>query len=162
MLCERCKKRNATVLYKQTVGGVTEQTALCAECANSVSLGSFFENDFNLFGSLFEKKPRTAQEKVCTLCGSTYEQIARTGKVGCAKCYEVFADRLRPSIERIHGNSRHVGRKPKGGTVRDEKKEKCDALRLALKDAIASEDFEQAAKLRDEIRALEDKDNGMV
>lgn len=157
MLCEKCKKRNATVLYKQTVNGVSEQMALCAECANQSSIGGFFDDDLNFFGSLFDHKPvRTADEKVCTLCGSTYEQIAREGKVGCAKCYEIFADRLRPSIERIHGNSRHVGRKPKGAAERSEKKERLKSLRDQLAKAVKEEDFENAAKLRDEIRALED------
>jgi protein arginine kinase activator len=158
MLCEKCKKKAATVLYKQTVNGVSEQMALCADCANKVSLGGLFDDNFNFFGSLFEKKPRSADEKVCTLCGSTYDQIVRDGKVGCAKCYEVFADRLRPSIERIHGNSRHVGKKPKGDIKHDEhdeKKEKLDRLRKELSEAVEQENFEQAAKLRDEIRALE-------
>ncbi len=154
MLCEKCKKRNATVLYKQTINGVSEQIALCADCANQFSFGSF-GGDFNFFGTMFDKRPKSAPDQVCTLCGSTYEQIAREGKVGCAKCYEIFADRLRPSIERIHGNSRHVGRKPKGAVERDQKEEQLKALRKELSNAVAEENFEQAAKLRDQIRALE-------
>ena len=157
MLCEKCKKRNATILYKQTINGVTEQMALCPECANAMSLGSIFDVDFNFFGSLFKQSaPPLAEEKVCTLCGSTFDQIAREGKVGCAKCYEIFADRLRPSIERIHGHSSHVGRKPKGGAKKNEKRDQIKELKRQLAEAIKQENFEKAAELRDQIKQMEE------
>ncbi|MCI8590690.1 MAG: hypothetical protein HFE77_08310 [Clostridiales bacterium] len=157
MLCDKCKKRNATVLYKQTVNGVSEQMALCSECANQMSIGGLFDDDFNFFGSLFKGSGSAlpSEDKVCTLCGSTFEQIARDGKVGCAKCYEIFEDRLRPSIERLHGRVEHIGRKPKGSVQRDEKQEKLKELKEQLAASIEKENFEEAAKLRDEIRGLE-------
>ena len=156
MLCDKCKKRNATVMYKQTVNGVSEQMALCSECANQMSIGGLFDDDFNFFGSLFTGgSTLPAEEKVCTLCGSTFEQIARDGKVGCAKCYEIFEDRLRPSIERLHGRVGHVGRKPKGTPQMNEKTDKIKTLKEKLAKAIQNENFEEAAKLRDEIRGLE-------
>lgn len=154
MLCEKCKKNNATVLYKQTVNGKSEQYALCSDCTGKVSFGGFFDDDFNFFGSMFEKKTNE-REQVCNLCGATYAQIAKEGKVGCSKCYEVFADRLRPSIERIHGNTKHVGKKPKDAVVRDDRAEKLNELRTRLSAAIADERFEEAAKLRDEIKEME-------
>ena len=162
MLCTRCKKRPATVFYKQTVNGVSEESALCEKCASEMQIGNFFDNDLNFFGSLFDKRPaRTSEQRVCDLCGSTFEQIAEDGKVGCARCYEIFADRLLPSIERIHGNSHHVGRHP----VRDrEADERADALaekKKQLSEAIEKEDFESAAKLRDEIKEMEEN-NGLV
>ncbi|MCI8331848.1 MAG: hypothetical protein HFE78_03390 [Clostridiales bacterium] len=143
-------------MYKQTVNGVSEQMALCSECANQMSIGGLFDDDFNFFGSLFKgNSTLPTEEKVCTLCGSTFDQIARDGKVGCAKCYEIFEDRLRPSIERLHGRTKHVGRTPKGSAQRDEKQEKIKELKEQLAKAIEKENFEEAAKLRDEIRGLE-------
>lgn len=154
MLCEKCKKRNATVLYKQTVNGVSEQLALCSECANAVSFGGLFDDDLNLFGNLFSSTQiKPSEEKVCDLCGSTFSEIAREGKVGCARCYSIFGDRLSPMIERIHMGSRHIGRKPP--KERDAKKDELDALKKQLSEAIEKEDFESAAKLRDMIREKE-------
>ena len=154
MLCDRCKKRNASVWYKQTINGVSEQVALCAECASEVSVGGFFDDGFNFFGNLFSaQKGKGVEEKVCDLCGSTFDDITREGKVGCARCYGIFGDRLRPMIERIHGNSRHVGRKPP--QMRDKKQDELSALKKQLAAAIEKEDFESAAKLRDKIREME-------
>ena len=156
MICQKCKQRQATVLYKETINGVTDERALCAQCAQELSLGGLFGEDFNLFAGLFDKKPtRTPEAKVCDLCGSTFEQIAREGKVGCARCYEVFKESLRPSIERIHGNSRHVGAKPKDAQERDKKADELGKLKKELAEAIACENFEQAAVLRDKIKEME-------
>lgn len=154
MLCEKCKKRNAAVLYKQTVNGVSEQMALCSECANSMS--GIFDDEFNFFGNLFQSAQiKPSEEKVCDLCGSTFSQIAREGKVGCARCYGVFADRLRPMIERIHANTRHVGKKPP--KERDPIADELELLKKQLAEAVEKEDFERAASLRDRIREKEAK-----
>lgn len=186
MLCEKCKKNKATVLYKQVINGVASTARLCAGCAPGPSVG--FGADINLFGGLFESAVRTAVPEVrCNLCGATYAEIAREGKVGCAKCYDTFADRLRGSVERIHGAVRHVKSEdegplrhggavtppPKGETVDNPSvtqgvtpplaqgrqtagKEQLDELRQALAAAIADERYEDAARIRDKIKEAEE------
>ena len=154
MLCERCKKRQATVYYKQTINGVTRQIALCDSCAGAESSG------FDLFGSLFTGRhtPPTNVER-CTLCGSTYAELARRGKAGCAKCYEVFARELSPTLAEMHGADAHyMGR---GALAEDTPTEPAPvvdpavtALRAELAEAIENEDYERAALLRDKIREL--------
>ena len=153
MLCQKCKKRQATVYYKQTINGVTRQIALCDSCAGAESTG------FDLFGSLFAGRP-TAPTKRCTLCGSTYAELARRGKAGCAKCYEVFAEELSPTLAEMHGADAHyVGR---GALSEDTPATEpapaedpaVTALRAELAEAIENEDYERAAELRDKIREL--------
>ena len=82
----------------------------------------------------------------------------RDGRVGCADCYRTFYDRLLPSIQRIHGKIKHSGKvsntapaEPAIETV----EKKIEKLKAAMNDAVAKQDFENAAKIRDEIKALE-------
>lgn len=122
MLCQKCKVNQANVFYKQTVNGKTTQLALCEDCAAASGIDFGFGNSFmpGLFGSVFgalsdgfgyarECEP----EKRCPLCGSAFGDITRGGKVGCAKCYETFAPELSGTLEGIHGNVKHIGRRPK-------------------------------------------------
>ena len=91
--------------------------------------------------------------KVCTLCGSTLNDIIRTGKIGCAKCYEIFQSDLDQVIKSIHGNVTHTGRAP--GEIG-----KINTLKKQLKETIRLQEFEKAAELRDEIKRLEGDSNG--
>jgi protein arginine kinase activator len=93
--------------------------------------------------------------QVCSLCGSTSEDIARTGRVGCAVCYETFSKVLSPYITRIHGNTSHSGRIPVGAGGKIRLRRKLDALKADLRRAVEAEEFERAAVLRDEIKQLE-------
>ena len=91
--------------------------------------------------------------KVCTLCRSTINDILRSGKTGCAKCYEVFQNELDQIIKSIHGNVTHTGRTP--GEIG-----KINSLKKQLKEAVSLQKFEKAAVLRDEINRLEADNNG--
>lgn len=188
MLCQKCKKNQATVYYKQNINGSVTQIALCQDCAKE--LGTFDDGGFftagalNLLGNLLggravrDMRAQTpVMQKVCPLCGSTLRDIQTTGKVQCAKCYEVFADELAPIIANIHGSVVHNGRSPKrhGEPEKNEQPDvkaaesvdntekaaeipadpKIAELKAKLSDAVKNEEYENAAKLRDEIRALE-------
>ena len=90
----------------------------------------------------------------------TYAEIANTGHVGCANCYQLFADRLNPSIVRIHGNAAHCGKHSKiTAQAREEraetKEDKIKRLQSQLDEAIKQQEFERAAELRDQIREME-------
>ena len=97
----------------------------------------------------------------CDFCGSSYSDIAKSGHVGCAKCYEIFGDQLLPSIRRIHGNTTHCGKNSRFGTKKAEKsaemtkKDKIKALKKELDKAISEQNFEHAAELRDQIKEME-------
>ena len=92
---------------------------------------------------------------------TSYSDIAKSGHVGCAKCYEIFGDQLLPSIRRIHGNTTHCGKNSRFGTKKAEKsaemtkKDKIKALKKELDKAVSEQNFEHAAELRDQIKEME-------
>lgn len=165
MLCQHCNKEQATRHYKQVINGETREAHLCTNCASQLGYDSIFSwgtEPFgfgldsllsNMVGQTKSVKPRSAVS--CSLCGATAEDISRTGRVGCAECYHIFADMLHPYITRIHGNTKHAGRVPDGAGGQLKLRRKVDSLRADLQKAIDSQEFERAAELRDEIRNLE-------
>ena len=94
-------------------------------------------------------------ERKCPECGSSYHEIASSGKVGCAQCYDTFAEELARSIQSIHGTTNHTGAVPARQRAKQERSEWIKKLKKDLQDAVRREDYEAAAKLRDEIRQLE-------
>ncbi|MBQ3969839.1 MAG: UvrB/UvrC motif-containing protein [Clostridia bacterium] len=174
MLCQSCKNKQATTHIKSIVNGELTEMNLCSECAAKNGYGNVFEHFFDI-GSLmsgFMGEPSSlAVETHCPNCGVTFAQISKGGRVGCAKCYDVFYDRLLPSIKRIHGNTVHTGkrlRKPQlqSGSAAVSEAEpakqpsKLDILNEKLKTAIEKQEFEQAAKLRDEINEIKNSMGG--
>lgn len=173
MLCEKCKKNNATVFYEETVNGKTRSYSLCSECAKSLEqsgeislhqnladgffgIPSFGNMNDSLFSGLFglPENARTSK-KTCPLCHATFDDFRRNGKAGCPKCYTTFSSELLGTIRSIHGSVRHIGRAPAKFKKRGENRTRLSELKNELKRAIADENFETAATLRDQIRALE-------
>ncbi len=162
MKCTRCNAKEATVFYREIVNGKETKYALCSDCAAAMEKesGSLFADPFggNLLGSLFSDIPQKIQprkeEKKCTLCGATFRQLAENGKVGCPACYTSFREELAPTLKRLHGTAVHRGRVPKKFQAKRTAMEKLASLERDLKKAIETEAYEEAAKLRDEIRAL--------
>ncbi|MBQ2938702.1 MAG: UvrB/UvrC motif-containing protein [Clostridia bacterium] len=176
MLCENCRKREANVRYSENINGVKKELHLCEEC--SKKLGITDKMDFrmpsldfsNFFGSFLEDfstpdcMPLVNEVKLikCESCGSTFDDIINTGRYGCANCYDVFEDRMDPILKKLQGANRHNGRlgKVSDNNVKFEKKEeinsnnKLEKLQEDLKQAIKEERYEDAAKIRDEIKKM--------
>ena len=169
MLCEKCNKKEASVFYEETINGAHKSYSLCTDCAaelqqqGGMSAGHFpfsFPSlgllSNNLFGGLFAPVDSSLpKKKACSACGATVSDLRRNGRVGCPECYTTFFDELRDTIRSIHGNVKHVGRAPSQFKQRREKSDRLATLRNQLQDAVAKENFELAATLRDEIRSLE-------
>ena len=175
MKCEKCGKNEATMYYKETVNGVTRELHLCPSCAQKEHLGGAFENAFSTtghfwsdpfhsflgggFGSLWSDMLGTPSaaplgtERKCPTCGLTERELRQTGRVGCPDCYSNFADLLDPYMLKLHGATRHIGAAP--AAPEQPKADPVEALRAQLKEAIEKEEYEQAARLRDEIRRME-------
>ena len=169
MKCQRCEKNEANVTYTQVINGDKTKLYLCDKCANDLNLGVNFKFDFDdVFGAFFDEpnfvktleKQRTER---CDVCGTTYEEFARTGMFGCENCYKVFANKLDNVLKRLHGSNRHVGKKlierPSAPIVntKTKKKTKIEELKEKLQEYIKSEEYEKAAVVRDEIKKLEAK-----
>ena len=117
------------------------------------NIGAFHDQ---LFGGLFGLTDAPARErKSCPLCSSTFSDFQKNGKTGCPECYRTFSEELKSTIHSIHGNVKHIGRAPSKFRKNREKENELKSLKNQLKNAIADENFEIAATLRDKIRAIE-------
>ncbi|MBQ9115793.1 MAG: UvrB/UvrC motif-containing protein, partial [Clostridia bacterium] len=159
MMCQKCGKKPVSVHIKKIVNDVYSDEYLCNDCAGSSAMhvtNPFEKGIEELFGNLFASSASgiTKSVKCCPLCGATPRDISGSGKVGCAKCYEVFRDQLRSTIGGIHGNVHHVGRAPGNHREMMERQAKLEQLKAEQQKAIEDQNFELAAELRDKIKEL--------
>ena len=91
----------------------------------------------------------------CPVCGITFLEFRKQGRLGCPHDYVCFADELEPLLANIHGETHHVGKVPKHGRNGAEQQTQLIRLRRELKEAVAEEQYEKASTLRDEIRKIE-------
>ena len=118
MKCQHCNQNEATTYFKQNINGHVTEMHLCEDCArelgvmNDFSPENFFADTFlgNLLGAGIPAMNILSGVDRCESCGSTFNDIVNSGLVGCADCYSKFADRLEPSIFKLHGNASHVGK----------------------------------------------------
>ena len=182
MLCENCKKREANVRYSENVNGVKKELNLCEECSRELGITNNMDFrmptfDFsNFFGSFLEDFSNSSdfmpllseiKQVKCDSCNSTFDDIINTGRYGCPNCYDVFEDRMDPILKKLQGSNRHNGRlgkisenkvkfdKSKDNNSNDNAKSKLEKLQEDLKLAIKEERYEEAAKIRDEIKKEE-------
>lgn len=165
MLCEECQKNEAAFSVTITSGGETTTRHLCGECMQKMEVSLTGGDISGFLSSLLSILSQSAEETddspVCSGCGMHYSAFERTGHLGCAQCYHDFAEQLRPVLQRIHGNIQHEGRKPAHWENTPEQpvlsptEQKREELRQKMEEAVADENFEDAAKYRDELRALE-------
>jgi protein arginine kinase activator len=176
MLCERCHQREATIHLSQTQNNQTSEQHLCEICAKELGLDTSFESVFDNFlgqsvfgASIFNTTggiplfgQPASNSLVCPSCGLSYDEFRSSGLFGCSHCYEAFADRLDPVFRRVQGGTRHVGHKlleSPGVKESQARRHQIAELRKALAQAVKDEQYEQAARLRDEIRDLESLEN---
>ncbi len=166
MLCQDCHKNLASVRYAEVVDGKVSEVHLCQECLGrrqeSVSSGFQFTKP-----TPFAKKSAAAvrtgaaapdpveARQSCTSCTTTLKQILDTGRVGCSTCYVSFPAQLESLLEGIHVALAHRGKMPRLDDARARVRADLQSKRGLLKTALTTENYEEAAALRDEIRALE-------
>lgn len=177
MLCDNCGKNEATFIYSENINGVKKEMHLCEKCSKELGVDKMNFNlpiDFSsFFGDMLEEFQTSefmplynnVKELKCKNCGYTFDDIINKGHFGCANCYDTFQSEIDPIIRKIQGANKHVGRI---GKISENKVEeshletksskevnKIDVLKQKLKDAIKQENYEEAAKIRDEIKKAE-------
>lgn len=165
MLCEKCKKRDATSFITHNKNGIEQTYGLCSECASQfyfAGLSGFAVDFSNLLGLAFSQNGnaqtvagQTEKAVRCPECGITFKEIVNLGKVGCERCYVTFRNQLMPSIQQIHGSCEHIGKVSVNAGERMKKTSRLRDLQQQLSVAVKEQNFESAAKLRDEIKSLE-------
>ena len=161
MLCDHCKERDAVVHLTTIVENAVTQLHLCEKCAaakgveTTVAIPTHALGDF-LHAVQQQASPSAGDQTRCAYCETTLRDFRASGRLGCAHCYTAFEGALRELLRRVQGGARHAGREytapVAAGSDRDAT---LDALRSRLQQAVAAEEFETAATLRDQIRALE-------
>jgi protein arginine kinase activator len=170
MMCESCQENLATVHLTEIVQKTKKETHLCESCARDKGVSyttEFSVKDF--LGGLSKKvKPpekvaaAAAAEPVvepCPSCGITFAEFRQTGRLGCHNDYEHFQESLLPLLRKIHNTQdvQHTGRVPSQLGERLERGRRIAGLRNELEEAVARENYERAAELRDRIKSLEDQ-----
>ena len=159
MLCDECGKNESKVHVTHIINGKKSESHLCEECAkkNQALLNSNFSME-NLFSAMLNNAFNTTNYlpvKGCDVCGMTYEEFKKTGKFGCSQCINTLKPRIMPVVKSIQGHDVHTGKIPKraGGNYKVQKD--IEKLKNELKAAIEQEEYENAARLRDKIRSME-------
>ncbi len=174
MLCENCNQNEATIHYTEVINGVKTERHLCSKCMQELDYNMEGEFPFSklirgiltshLAGNSQEANP--ALNLHCDKCGMTYGEFTKIGKFGCAECYNVFGPLILDNIKKIQGSSVHTGKKYRmvssetsltgnglNHTVPDDKLQ-LQKLSEELQSALAIEDYEEAARLRDVMKHI--------
>lgn len=106
-------------------------------------------------GTGAEREPSPADRQSCPFCQITFLEFRNSGRLGCPYDYEVFRDELMPLLENIHEETRHSGKVPKRAPRNSQQQTTLIQLRNDLKRAVAAEDYETAARVRDKIKSIE-------
>jgi len=177
--------KSAVVHYKNTVNNETTEVHLCESCAKDKENNLILGINELMSGFLVMKPQNNRQMLQCDFCGRTQNDISNIGKAGCANCYTVFREYLVPIIRRIHGTDTHTGKRPRNVSSPESHESKADnstanttlqnpeidsnaskldanaseveALEKSMRQAILDENYEEAAKLRDQIAKLKDE-----
>lgn len=162
MLCNICKENEATVHLTEIIGDKMKKVDLCESCskAKGVSDPTGFAMADMLFGLGAAQQMEAASpgaDVACPKCGFSQADFKKAGRLGCAECYHIFSEGLEGLLKTMHKATKHVGKVPQALKVSKDQKDKIKSLTKKLDKAIADEDFESAAGLRDEIRQLKDK-----
>ena len=159
MQCCVCKEKPATVHLTQIVGEKMQKLDLCEDCAKAKGINdptSFAMADLMLgLGASQELDPSAgAVEIKCPRCGFSQADFKKSGRLGCPECYQTFAEGLAGLLKSMHKGTRHTGKTPEALRKSRETGDRLRLLQKKLNKAIETEDYEMAAALRDEIKAV--------
>jgi len=176
IVCQICAKRPATShLTELDAEGLRRELHLCATCIEQLDLklesdpppiaellakatpGKPAEDEDDTPEDLDEVEEATEADATCTACGLTFGEFTVNNRFGCARCYADFGAKVEGLLSRYHGSGLHVGRTPALRVVgADQIMVRRAQLDAALREAVAHEAYEKAARLRDEIRKLDE------
>jgi protein arginine kinase activator len=154
--CDKCE-RPATVHLTEIQAGQKVEVHLCEQCAADAGIQiQALPGNVPLNKLLQEFASARRDGPQCDVCGMTYSEYRREGRLGCPNDYEAFAKQLVPSLQRMHeGANAHHGKVPHRAGGEQERQTALLRLRAELKRAIAVEDYERAAVLRNQIQELD-------
>ena len=164
-LCQECGEAEACYTVSVMAGGQITQRHLCANCMAMMNMNLSGGNIKQMLSAILSALVGVEEEKsapdvppeedvTCQRCGRTLSQFTKTGKLGCPVCYTSFREQLTPMLQQIHGRVQHAGRKPLATEAAQQRRTTYERISRHLEAAVAVEDYETAALLRDQLRRL--------
>jgi protein arginine kinase activator len=155
MNCDVCKASQATVFLTQIVDGKMQKVNLCESCSKEKGVTDptgFALADLLLGLGAAQEMERGGTVQKCPTCGFSQADFKKTGRLGCAACYQTFSDGLATLLKGMHKGTDHVGKVPARARQSIERETQVRALQRDLRKAVAAEDYESAAQLRDKLK----------
>ncbi|MDC0066059.1 UvrB/UvrC motif-containing protein [Verrucomicrobia bacterium] len=155
MNCDVCNENHATVYLTQIVKGEMQKVNLCEDCAKEKGVTDptgFALADALLGMDADQEKGESVDLMICKACGFSHSEFKKTGRFGCSECYSIFQSGLESLVKAMHKGTRHFGKVPSRYRVVKKYNDQITELKDRLLNAINDENFEEAAKLRDEIK----------
>ncbi len=162
MICQKCHKNLATVRYAEVINGQVTDLMICGDCYGKMDQEA--TSGFNIAGKAPAPRRGAYSRQsvatdtghlVCRSCGANLREALDMGAVGCSVCYDHFQEQLDPVLRDLHGALRHRGKVPHMDNARERLRSDLQTKRAMLRSALKTEDYEEAATLRDTIRELE-------
>lgn len=162
MLCQKCHKNLATIRYAEVVDGQVTDQRLCPGCLARLQHDAAM--GFELSGPSPSLRTGTTERVVrevvqkqhkCPSCGAPLRGVLDGGKVGCSACYEHFGGQIEAVLEGVHRGLQHKGKVPHLDDARARLRTDLQTKRALLRSVLKAENYEEAARLRDEIQCLE-------
>jgi protein arginine kinase activator len=158
MKCQKCPKPATLHITEIITEEQVEELHLCEECAHKYlyepQAKTAIKAGSTAAGEEVEESP--ALNHQCDLCGLKFVDFRNTGRLGCPHDYQEFREELSRLLENIHGETRHCGKTPKRLPQNKQKQAELTQLRKQLLQAVNKEAYEEAARLRDRIREVEE------
>jgi protein arginine kinase activator len=160
--CTACQKAIATIVVMDLTGGALTEQRVCQSCAEQLGVASPKPQKFSpemleeMLGNNKQGR-KAARTEACPGCGMTPTDFRSKGRLGCPRCYEAFRSELLPLLQRIHESQSHTGRVPAVAAAAPPPSDErtLTDVRRRLEDAVRGERYEEAARLRDQLRKLE-------
>ncbi len=162
MICQKCHKNIATIRYAEVIEGKVSERMICPACHQRMEQES--RSGFEIAGAAPSPKRMAATrasdvrmtEKFCPACGAQRSDVLKEGKVGCGDCYASFRDDIAQVLHGMHISLQHKGKTLHLNDLREQLRQDLRSSRGLLRSALKTENYEDAAVLRDRIRELEE------
>ena len=155
MKCQKCNNAATLHITEVLTESQFEELHLCEQCANKYLYEPQSKAGSKIAAAEQLEEGMFSQQE-CPSCGLKFVDFRNTGRLGCPHDYMVFRDDLAPLLENIHGDIKHCGKTPRRSPQLREAETELIQLRNRLKTAVTKEDYEEAARIRDRIKQLEE------
>ena len=158
MICDVCKGNQASVFLTQIVDGKMQKVNLCEPCSKEKGVTDptgFALADLLLGLGAAQEIEKGGSNQKCVVCGFSQADFKKTGRLGCAACYDTFGEGLQSLLKTMHKGTNHVGKIPARLMRELELDTQLRGLRENLERAVQSEDYESAAEIRDQLKQIE-------